>query len=84
MLQGDDQKHTMRDVEIMSDAAYGMLCQPTDYTGNFVLDEEYLRDYHGITDFTSYQCDAAAPSGELQQGNEFFEKSVEGMKRHQK
>lgn len=82
MLQGEDQKHTMRDVDIMSDAAYSMLCRPTEWTGNFVMDEEYLRDYHGITDMSSYQCIPSASNAELQQGNEFFKKSVEGMKRH--
>ena len=82
MLQGEAQKHTMRDVDIMSDCAYSMLCKDTSYTGNFVLDEPYLRDEHGIVDFTSYQCTPSEAN--LQQGEEFFVKSVEGMKRHNK
>ena len=45
-----------RTTDIMSDAAYGILCKGTDYTGNFVIDEEFLREHHGITDFSSYKC----------------------------
>ena len=41
-----------------------------------------LRENYGINDFTSYQCDPN--SDELQAGKEFFEKSILGMKRHEK
>lgn len=57
MLQGDDAKEMCRTADIITDAAYGILCEGTDFTGNFVIDEEYLRQHKGITDFTSYQCD---------------------------
>ena len=53
-LQGDEAKNISRSVDIMSDAAYGILCEPTDYSGNFIIDEEYLRDRHNIQDFSSY------------------------------
>ena len=34
--------------------------QSIDFTGQFLLDEAYLRDYHDITDFTIYQMDPSA------------------------
>lgn len=43
--------------EIMSDAAYTILTQGTNFTGNFVLDQEILAEKHGITDFKEYQVD---------------------------
>jgi len=41
----------------MSDASYGILCEDTDFSGNFLIDEEYLRERHQITNFDSYSCD---------------------------
>lgn len=46
-------KDDCRKVEIMSDAAYVVLTKPTDYTGNFCIDDEVLKE-HGITDFDQY------------------------------
>jgi len=54
MLQGDEARAASRSVDIMSDASYGILCEGTEYSGNFLIDEEYLRERHGITDFTNY------------------------------
>ena len=54
MLQGDEAKSACRSVDIMSDAVYGILCEGTEFSGNFLIDEEYLRERHGITDFSSY------------------------------
>jgi len=54
MLQGDESRAMSRSVDIMSDASYGILCEGTEYSGNFLIDEEYLRERHGITDFTNY------------------------------
>ena len=46
------------------------------------MDEDYLKEFHGITDFTNYQCDSTVT--DLQDGDQFFQKSIEGMKRHEK
>lgn len=53
-------KNLIRTADIQSDAAYGILSQSTDFTGQFLLDEAYLRDYHDITDFRIYQMDPSA------------------------
>ena len=49
-----DEKDFMLKPEIMADAAYIILTQGLDFTGNFVLDQEILMA-NGITDFTGYQ-----------------------------
>jgi len=54
MLQPDAQEAS-RSVDIMSDAAYGILCEDTSYSGNFCIDEEYLRDRRQIKDFSGYR-----------------------------
>ena len=59
MLQGDESKAMSRSVDIMSDASYAILCEPTQFSGNFCVDEEYLRERHGISDFTSYNYGSA-------------------------
>jgi len=59
MLQGDESKAMSRSVDIMSDASYAILCEPTEFSGNFCVDEEYLRERHGISDFTSYNYGSA-------------------------
>jgi len=51
---GSSIKEQCRMPEIMSDAAYSILCQDsTSATGNFYIDENVLRD-EGITDLTPY------------------------------
>ncbi|XP_047995225.1 hydroxysteroid dehydrogenase-like protein 2 isoform X2 [Leguminivora glycinivorella] len=55
MLTGD--VSTSRKPEIVSDAAYYMLCQdPKTYTGNFAIDEDVVKKA-GVTDLTPYACD---------------------------
>ncbi|XP_060802815.1 hydroxysteroid dehydrogenase-like protein 2 isoform X1 [Amyelois transitella] len=55
MLTGDTS--TSRKVDIVSDAAYAMLCKdPKTYTGNFAIDEDVVREA-GVKDLTSYACD---------------------------
>ncbi|XP_030023793.1 hydroxysteroid dehydrogenase-like protein 2 isoform X2 [Manduca sexta] len=55
MLTGDTS--TSRKPEIVSDAAYLMLCKdPKNYTGNFAIDEDVLKE-SGIKDLTPYACD---------------------------
>merc|ERR1739838_450546 len=54
MLGGKEVDKQCRKPEIMSDAAYVMLCKnPKEYTGNFAVDEDGLRA-EGITDFDVY------------------------------
>ena len=48
-----------------ADTAYSILCQDIDFTGNFVIDDEHLAKHHGITDFSSYQCDPSVPESDL-------------------
>ena len=46
-----------RKPDIMSDLVLGVLQQdPVTFTGHSLVDEEYLREYGGITDFSQYQC----------------------------
>ncbi|CAH0723195.1 unnamed protein product, partial [Brenthis ino] len=55
MLTGDTS--TSRKPDIVSDAAYIMLCKdPKNYTGNFAIDEDVLKA-NGISDLTPYACD---------------------------
>lgn len=43
--------------EIMSDLVLGVLEQdPQTFTGHSLIDEDFLREYQGITDFSKYQC----------------------------
>ncbi|KAL2917436.1 hypothetical protein HK105_203102 [Polyrhizophydium stewartii] len=54
-----------RNTDIMADAAYVILNQPSDkYTGNFVIDETILR-LQGITDFSKYKIDPKCADEEL-------------------
>ena len=60
MLGGEEVGKQCRTSDIMADAAYAILSQPKDYTGNFVVDEDILRK-QGIQDFEQY----AVQPGEL-------------------
>lgn len=51
-----------RKPDIMADAAHRILTAGRDFTGNFLIDEQVLRDA-GVSDFTSYAC---APGESLQ------------------
>ncbi|XP_003748469.1 hydroxysteroid dehydrogenase-like protein 2 [Galendromus occidentalis] len=64
MLTGD-KKSSMeqsRSPAIMADAAYGILCRPNSFTGNFCIDEDVLRE-EGVRDFDVY---AAVPGAKPQ------------------
>jgi len=65
MLGGEDSARKSRTPQIMADTAYSILCQPTSFSGNFCIDDEYLEKYHNITDFKDYQCDPSVPLSEL-------------------
>ena len=64
------QQDIMYKPDIMSDAAYTILTQGTDFTGNFILDQEILTEKHGITDFTDYQVNPEADPATFQK--DFF------------
>ena len=48
-----------RKATIIADATAGLVCEDPDYTGNMLIDDEYLRERHGFTDedFVSYRYD---------------------------
>jgi citronellol/citronellal dehydrogenase len=52
MIPGVKPEHC-RSVDIMADAAYAILSQPSSVTGNFFIDETVLRSA-GVTDFGKY------------------------------
>jgi citronellol/citronellal dehydrogenase len=58
MLGGDEMMKASRTPEIMADAAWAILTRGLDFTGNFVVDEELLRQ-DGVTDFLRYAVDPA-------------------------
>ncbi|KAJ2937906.1 hypothetical protein O0L34_g18730 [Tuta absoluta] len=78
MLTGDTS--TSRKPEIVSDAAYVMMCKdPKSYTGNFAIDEEVLfKD--GVKDMTPYACDPKNVNNLLLDG---FLDDPEALKHHQ-
>ncbi|TRY94522.1 hypothetical protein DNTS_027864 [Danionella cerebrum] len=49
-----------RKVEIMADAAYAILKQPSSFTGQFVIDEDILKK-EGVTDFDAYAVEPGHP-----------------------
>lgn len=56
MLTGKESNQFSRKPEIMSDAAYAILCkEPKKCTGNFLIDDEVLQAA-GITDMKQYAC----------------------------
>ncbi|XP_005993564.1 hydroxysteroid dehydrogenase-like protein 2 [Latimeria chalumnae] len=61
MLGGSGVGNQCRKSDIMADAAYSILSKPKTYTGNFVIDEELLRQ-EGVKDFDVY---AVAPGHPL-------------------
>ena len=62
-LGGDAMMRMSRTPDIMADAAHAIFLRDSrEYTGNFVLDEEVLRE-EGVTDFSGYRND---PDSDLQ------------------
>lgn len=53
MLGGDGIGKQCRTADIMADAAYAILSRPKEFTGNFVVDEDILKE-DGIQDFDQY------------------------------
>ena len=61
MLSGAESSNYSRKPEIMGDAVYALICKDSrSITGQFLIDEEILRD-EGITDFTDYACSPGIP-----------------------
>uniref|UniRef100_A0A8C4R1W2 Hydroxysteroid dehydrogenase-like protein 2 n=1 Tax=Eptatretus burgeri TaxID=7764 RepID=A0A8C4R1W2_EPTBU len=73
MLGGDGIAVQCRKTEIVADAAYAILSRPSGFSGNFLIDEDVLRE-EGISDFSSY---AVSPGHPLLP--DFFLDDVEGM-----
>jgi citronellol/citronellal dehydrogenase len=60
LLGGDAVIRASRKPEIVADAAYLILTQPSRaFTGRFVIDEDILAE-HGVTDFAGYRVDPTA------------------------
>lgn len=57
-IANDDLRSKCRSSDIMADAAYVVLTKDSKYTGNFLLDEDVLRDEAGITNFEKYRVSA--------------------------
>ena len=65
LLGGSAMMRISRTPQIHADAAYLILTQPSDnFTGNFVWDEDILRQY-GVTDFSKYRFDKSVKENEL-------------------
>ncbi|XP_032874073.1 hydroxysteroid dehydrogenase-like protein 2 [Amblyraja radiata] len=60
MLGGSEVSNQCRKPEIMADAAYAIFCRPKSFTGNFVIDEEFLQT-EGIRDFDVYAVEPGHP-----------------------
>lgn len=56
-ISGPEAKKYCRSVDIMADAAYGILIKsPQSFTGNLVYDEDFLMN-EGITDLDQYRAE---------------------------
>jgi citronellol/citronellal dehydrogenase len=56
MLGGEDMMRASRKPDIMADAAYAVFGKGVDFSGNFLIDETFLRG-EGVTDFMQYAVD---------------------------
>jgi citronellol/citronellal dehydrogenase len=61
LLGGDDLIKVSRKPDIMGDAAYAILTKNKEFTGNFLIDEDFLRT-EGVSDFSKYSM---TPGGNL-------------------
>lgn len=53
MLGGSGVEKQCRKTDILADAAYCILTKPKSFTGNFIIDEDLLRE-EGVKDFDVY------------------------------
>jgi citronellol/citronellal dehydrogenase len=56
MLGGETMLRASRTPQIMADAAYAILTKEISFTGNFLIDEDVLRQ-EGVEDFSQYAVD---------------------------
>jgi citronellol/citronellal dehydrogenase len=56
MLGGEDMMRASRKPDIMADAAYAIFTKGVAFSGNFLIDEDFLRG-EGVSDFKAYQVD---------------------------
>lgn len=62
ILGGDKLMRMSRTPEIVADAAHLVFNQPAKtFTGNFLIDDTFLYDRGGVTDFGSYRVDKSVP-----------------------
>ncbi len=62
VLAGAEGMKMCRTVDILSDAAHLMLTQPArEFTGQFIIDDTFLYEVGGVTDFDQYRVDASKP-----------------------
>ena len=62
VLGGDKLMRMSRTPDILADAAHLIFTQPAKtFTGNFLIDDTFLHNVGGVTDFEHYRVDAAMP-----------------------
>lgn len=62
VLGGDKLMHMSRTPEIMADAAHLVFQQPSKtFTGRFLIDDTFLHDVGGVSDFEKYRVDKTKP-----------------------
>lgn len=62
VLGGDKLMRMSRSADILADAAHLIFAQPSkSFTGNFLIDDSFLHDVGGITDFEVYRVDKSMP-----------------------
>lgn len=62
VLGGDKLLRMSRSADIVADAAHLAFLQPARrFTGNFLIDDTFLHDVGGVTDFEKYRLDKSAP-----------------------
>ena len=69
-----------RTPDILCDSTVGIFSrEPRSFTGHALIDEDYLREHEGVTDFSVYRCDpnVEPPKLDLQF---HFEASVPGQR----
>src|SRR5690606_22469005 len=61
LLGGDEVVRMSRKPDILADAAHLVFSQPArSFTGNFLIDDSFLYEVGGITDFDRYRVDPSA------------------------
>ena len=58
LLGGEEVARMSRKPDILADAAHLVFCQPAkSFTGNFLIDDTFLYEVGGVTDFDQYRVD---------------------------